>query len=488
MRDHRRPPNLVFVFADQLRARSLGYRGDPQAITPHIDSFAREALDFTNAVANSPVCTAYRATLMTGKYTTSHGMVINELRMNPNQRCLGHVLTDAGYRTGYIGKWHLYANELGNHRDPRNSFVPRGMHRLGFDGEWKAYNFNHTNYSPDAFWHGDTAEKNFYADGIYELDAQTDFAIDFIRRGAADPERPFALFLSWGPPHDPWGPDNVPVPFWRMFETERFPNPPNYSAQNDEPYCDDWARLTDGDREQLESWRRGYYAQTASLDFAFGRLLAAIAGGGALEDTVIVFTSDHGEMFGAHGRRAKNIFYEEACHVPLLVRWPGQVPAGGRSDACISAVDLMPTLLGLLGLDVPDGVEGTDLSAVVRGEETGAPEHAFMQICGATAVWEDGHEWRAIRDARFTYAQYRVDGAELLFDRQTDPYQLRNLICDPEHKATLRKLERAMHDAMRRLDDGFEASSYYRDNWTDGERRILRSATAEFGPAPDSLQ
>lgn len=470
-------PNLVFVFADQLRARSLGCYGDAKAVTPNIDRFADQSLMFTQAVANSPVCTAYRASLMTGKYTTSHGMVINELRMNPAQRCFGHVLTGAGYATGYIGKWHLYANQLGHHRETRNSFVPPGPHRLGFDNEWKAYNFNHLNYSPDAFWHGDTPEPQTYGDGVYESDAQTDFAIDFVRRDAAG--EPFALFLSWGPPHDPWGRDNVPDRFWRMFENESFPNPPNYSAANDEPYCDDWARITEDERARLEDWRRGYYAQASSIDHAFGRLMAAIEDADAARDTIVVFTSDHGEMFGAHGRRAKNIFYEEACHVPLLVRWPGKIPAR-RSEACMSAVDLMPTLLGLMGNDAPDDVEGTDLSGYVLGTHDTAPRDALMQICGATAIWEDGHEWRALRDARYTFATYRVDGSELLFDRHTDPYQMRNLIGDPDHAGIRDAMRERMRARMNTLNDGFEASTFYRDRWTDGDRKIIRSATQDF--------
>ena len=189
-----RQPNLVYIFSDQLRYRSLGYAGDANAVTPHIDRFAAQSVNFHHAVASAPVCTAYRASLFTGKYTTSHGMVINELRMNPHQRCFGHVLTDAGYHTGYIGKWHLYAKEQGNHDEPRNSFVPRGPHRLGFDGEWMAYNFHHENYG--TYYHTKSPDKVFYGDNVYEPDAQTDLAIDFIRR-AAQQAQPWALFFSW---------------------------------------------------------------------------------------------------------------------------------------------------------------------------------------------------------------------------------------------------------------------------------------------------
>lgn len=474
-------PNLLYVFADQLRYGSVGYAGDGKAVTPNVDRFAAQGVNFHNAVATAPVCTAYRACLMTGKHTTSNGMVINELRMNPNQRCLGHVLTDAGYHTGYIGKWHLYAEELGNHFDPKNSFVPRGPHRLGFDGEWMAYNFHHINYG--TYYHTESPEKIFYGPGVYEPEAQTDLAVDFMRR-AAGREDPFALILSWGPPHDPWDPGNTPARFMDLFRDVPFPNPPNYRDENDAPYADAWARLSREERLQLENWRRGYYAQTTSLDECFGRLMSALQQLGLAEDTIVVFTSDHGEMFGAHGRRAKNIFYEEACRIPFLMRWPGRIPAGSRSDACLATVDLLPTLCSLMGLEAPPGMEGMDLSHLARGKPGPEPEAAFMQICGATAAWEDGHEWRALRDKRHTYAKYRVDGKELLFDNRADPYQTKNLAGDRGHAATLDKFRAMMARRMEAINDNFDACTWYRDHWTDGRRHIIRSATQDFGGPP----
>ena len=123
-------PNLIYVFADQLRWASVGYNGDTLAETPNIDDLARDSADITNAVSGHPVCAPYRASLLTGKYTTSTGMVINEIRMNPHHKCFAHVLNDAGYDSSYIGKWHLYAAQLGHHYDPENSFVPPGEDRL----------------------------------------------------------------------------------------------------------------------------------------------------------------------------------------------------------------------------------------------------------------------------------------------------------------------------------------------------------------------
>src|SRR5581483_7129348 len=136
-----RPVNLVYVFADQLRRFSCGYAGDSFADTPNIDRLAKESLDVRQAIPSTPVCAPYRASLLTGKYQSSTGMVINELRLSPEHECIGHVLSRNGYDTAYIGKWHLWANQLGHHEETRNGFVPPGPYRLGFDQYWAAYNF-----------------------------------------------------------------------------------------------------------------------------------------------------------------------------------------------------------------------------------------------------------------------------------------------------------------------------------------------------------
>ncbi len=466
-------PNLLYIFADQLRYRSCGYTGDPRAHTPHIDVLAREGADFCNAVSGHPVCAPYRASLLTGKYTTSTGMVINELRMNPHHRCLGHCLTDYGYATAYIGKWHLWANELGHHYDPKNSYVPPGPHRLGFDDFWAAYNFHHEYV--DAYYHRDSPEKIVLPG--YEPDGQTDLAIEQLRK-ARESDQPLALFLSYGTPHDPWTTENGPAAYYAMFEDVDFPLPPNYKPEND-PYADGWARFRPGEREALPDWMRIYYAMVANLDWNVGRLLTAVDRLGLRDNTVVVFTSDHGEMFGAQGRRAKNIFYDEAVRVPFLVRWPDHIPAGSVSDVCLNTPDIMPTLLALLGLPVPGAVEGVDLSPFVLGQKGGEPDAAFMQGTGATAAWQDGHEWRALRSKRYTYAVYRVDGQEILFDNITDPYQRHNLAGHSAHADILRHFRVMLKERMASLNDTFEACTWYRDHWTE-ERVILRAAGGEF--------
>ena len=219
-------PNLIYVFADQLRFSSVGFNGDEYAHTPFLDSFSDACVNMENAVSGHPVCAPYRASLLTGKYTTGGtGMVINELRINPNHRTLAHVLTENGYGTSYIGKWHMYASRLGHHYDTKNSFIPKGENRLGFDEYFAAYNFHHEYYAPKAYYHLDTPEK-IYCKG-YEPDDQTDLAIERIRAHKAD-GRPFALFLSYGTPHDPWTRENVPEEYYDNLFEHILPNLPNY--------------------------------------------------------------------------------------------------------------------------------------------------------------------------------------------------------------------------------------------------------------------
>src|SRR6056297_113156 len=293
----RQKPNIVFIMVDQLRYQSLGYAGDEYAQTPNIDEFSEESGNFDQAVASMPVCSATCASLFTGKYTSSTGMVINELRMNPNHRCLAHVLTEVGYRTGYIGKWHLWANQLGRHNKTENAFVPPGPYRLGFDGYWAGYNFHHTYF--DTYYFEDAPEKIYYGEDVYEPDAQTDMAMDFISEHS-NTDAPFFLFLSYGPPHDPWKKRNVPQKWYKKFKHTQFETPPNYSWRKD-PYGDMWANKLHWPR-RIRKWKRVYYAMTANLDWNFGRILDHLEQLGVEENTIVIFTSDHGEMFGAHGR------------------------------------------------------------------------------------------------------------------------------------------------------------------------------------------
>ena len=248
-------------------------------------------------------------------------------------------------------------------------------------------------------------------------------------------------------------------------KTPRFTLPPNYKPEDD-PYSDAWGRFENAaQRQNIPQMMRGYYAMIANVDWNFGRLLKAIDGAGIRDNTIVVFTADHGEMMGAQGRRAKNIFYEEAVRVPFLMRWPGRIPAGATSDACLNTPDIMPTVLGMARLPIPKKVEGENLSHCAFGQSGPEPEAALMENTGACAVWEDGYEWRALRSKQYTYAIYRKDRKELLFDNLKDPYQMQNLADSSAHGQTMDHFRELLKIRMKELDDNFEASTWYRDHW-----------------------
>ena len=461
-------PNLIYVFADMLRQQSCGYNGDPYAKTPNMDRLATQSCNFTQAVSSTPVCSPYRASLMTGKYQSSTGIVINETRLSPEHECIGHALTKGGYQTGYIGKWHMWANQLGHHNLVKNGFVPPGPYRLGFDGYWAAYNFNHI-YHHSPYFLNDPVP---HIREQYEPDAQTDVAIEFVKQ-AAKKDDPYALFLSWGPPHTPWNPGNTENAYLEQFRDMTIPLPPNFSPVSD-PYADNWAKLPPHYENKVHDLQRVYYSMVANLDYNLGRLLKALDESGQAENTILIFTSDHGEMFGAHGRQEKLIFYEEAARVPFLMRWPAKIAKGSKTDVLLGTPDIMPTLLTMLNLPVPGSVEGMDMSGHALGKGGADHEAAPMMGMGTTAAWTDGTEWRAMRDREYTYAIYKRDGKELLFNNPKDKFQLKNLAEDKSHAATVAHY-RDMSVAWRKqANDTFENCTYY-ERWTE-DRNIVMTA------------
>lgn len=460
-------PNLIYVFADQLRYASVGYNGDKLAHTPNIDSLAAQCTVLDNAISGHPVCAPYRASLFTGKYTTSTGMVINEIRINPRHDTIAKVLTREGYETCYIGKWHLYAAQLGNHYDAKNSYIPRGEDRLGFDDYFAGYNFHHQYYRPHAYYHEDSPDK-IYVDG-YEPDAQVDMAIANMER-LQNSDKPWALFLSIGTPHDPWNADNVPPEYYELFRNVEFPKAPNYLPHNDR-YADLWARFLPGERGKLQEWQRAYYAMVANLDYNVGRLRDYIKSAGLDTNSIIVFTSDHGEMFGAHGRRAKNIFYDEAVRVPFIMSAP-EIPRG-KNDTVLNAVDIMPTLLSLLNLPIPQEVEGEDKARFLTGSQQEDEDVGALMMCtGPTAKWGNGKEWRGLRTKRYTYAIYRKDRHEFLFDNVKDPYQMTNLAYDNNYSTLKAQLKEQMFARMHKIGDTFAKNTYYKKTMVK-DRKII---------------
>jgi arylsulfatase A-like enzyme len=436
-------PNILYIFADQMRASALGCTPDGEPVhTPNLDRLAAEGTLFTHAFANTPVCTPSRATLLTGKHALTCRCIANDLRLPEDQEGIADVLNQQGYRCGYVGKWHLDGIS-------RHMFTPPGRRRHGFDAYWAAYNCNHTYFDPK--WYEDDNPAMQRGTG-YDADIQTDQAIEFLERFRGEP---FCLFLSWGPPHDPYR--MVPDEYLALYPPDQMPLRPN----------------TEGaDREAIA----GYYAHVSALDHNVGRLMATLDQLGLAENTIVVFTADHGDMLWAHGRRNKQQPYDESIRVPLLVRWPGRVPAGAVSDLLIGVVDHTPTLLGLAGIDVPADMNGRDLSAFVcrdAGMGADAPSSLYIAELVSFDQAQTWQPWRGVRTHRHTYARW-LHGDGVLFDNEADPYQARNLFHQPEAAALKQELEAELRRWLARLGDRFMRGDEHLAELGETEEWLIR--------------
>jgi arylsulfatase A-like enzyme len=467
-----RKPNVLFVFPDQLRANICSVYGGQNIATPNIDRLAREGVVFTNSVSTCPLCTPYRGMLQTGRYPTHSGIIMNFVEASPaqNPHCLADVFAAAGYQTGYIGKWHLAAGvhksspvdaqHAACSRDPEYDFVAPGPRRLGHT-YWQAYNFHYNYY--DYWWYEDEPEKQ-YSDR-YEPDTQADQAITFMEK-CRQSDQPFLVTVAPHPPHPPFDPSYAPEGY-----LDRVPQtvwwPPNVPADNP---CTD---------EQL----RCYLAMIQNADDNLGRLLDYLESSGLARDTIVVFTSDHGEMLGSQGRMQKMVPYAEAIDIPLIVRWPRGIPAGVRIDALQTPMDHFPTLCGLAGLPIPSEVDGADLSMIVTGEGSDGREEVLIGQYSSGELWfETGTtwpEWRGVRTKQYTYVRW-LTGAEELYDNVADPYQMANLAEDGAEPEALLRLRARLPDLLAAAHDDFRPGTDYSD-WYDDCRDLVRTA---LGPVP----
>mgnify|MGYP006280535197 FL=1 len=438
-------PNIVFVFADQMRAQATGYEGDPNVQTPCLDNLAGESLNFTNAISNCPVCTPYRACLLTGQYPLTHGLFMNDLCLPDNGHSLGQELRRGGYATGWIGKWHLDGH---GRRNP----VPADR-RQGFDF-WKALECTH-NYEHSQYYDGDDPTPRFW-DG-YDAYSQTDEAVRFIRSRATS-DRPFALFLSFGSPHDPY--DTAPDDLRELYSEADL-----VLRDNVPPHRERRAR------KQLT----GYYAHITAIDRCMARLNRVLDETGCRENTILVFTSDHGDMLESHwhvndGQRGvrKQVPYDESVRVPLLVRYPERYGTEGRKvPEPVATPDLMPTLLAMCGLPSPDTVEGVDLTPVIDGEAAPGREGVLIAGYHPFSDWRvqrGGRPYRGIRTRRCTFVRDR-NGPWLLFDNDADPFQQTNLVNTSSAAAMQERLDSELHRILSAQHDGFEAPEDLRERW-----------------------
>ncbi len=473
-----KPPNVLFIFADQLRADICGAYGDAQfknIRTPHLDRLAGQGVTFTNSLSTAPKCTPFRGMLMTGKYPTHSGLVVNFVHASPRQNpdCIAHIYARNDYETAFIGKWHLAAGGWKNpghteSPDIADNFVPPGPARLGFQ-YWAANNF-HVDFND--YWYFRDEDTRIYSEK-YETDTQIDQAIEYME-SRKDSDTPFFLMVAPHPPHPPFRSTHTPAGY--LEEVTHDPVwTPNVPEEEKEKH-----------RERL----RCYLAMCKNLDDGIGRLLKFLDESGLSRNTIVVFTSDHGEMHGSHGRYNKKVPFAESVDIPLFMRWPGVIPAGIKVDDLYTPMDHLPTLSSLCGLSIPDGIDGIDLSAAAMNRAGRSVRNEVLMgtyVSGYNTFTSGAPflEWRGVHTGRWTYFRWlrrpeRAEAAEELYDNEADPYQMTNLVASADHSERLDSLRNKLTVLLAKAHDDFLPGTAYAD-WYDADRNLIRTA---LGPVP----
>ncbi|MBI4579142.1 MAG: sulfatase-like hydrolase/transferase [Planctomycetes bacterium] len=490
-----RPPNILFLMTDQQTYSVLGSSGNPIVKTPHLDRLAEQGVRFTQAACVTPFCSPTRASLWTGQWPHKHGITFNVAPdgRRPNRRraqeprasglsdrhnVLHNVLADRGYQVAYFGKWHLgdFQN-LRCFREQGDAGDERAAYREWLAGQGDAVASREPKEG-EVFVRGDggvfmnkavaelvrggSAGENSAdaADGegnevkvlgrsAVALAAQfstwlADRVMAWIERHA---DKPFMVTYSASPPHAPWV---APDPYYSMYDPARMVLPPSFA---DQPAVYRSSRAATmgaqmgevGIREQL----RCYYAQVSMVDEQVGRILKKLHDLGLDDNTLVIFTSDHGDMQGTHGMMGKSVhaFYEADVRVPLLLRHPPSISPGRVLDMACNSVDLMPTILDFAAIDAPPSVQGRSLKPVLTGAAGPDDRPSFCE-----RGMGDRNTGRMIRTADWKYCLY-AEGRRELFDLKRDPDEMKNVAADAANRAVAHKLDRQLRDWMHQTGD-----------------------------------
>lgn len=401
-------PNVLFVLADDLRWDMLGVYGNEIVRTPSLDALAREGTRFDAFYVAHPVCNESRAAFLTGRYVHQRGIERLPPRrgrastgVGEDTRTVAHVMKEAGYNTGFIGKAHLRG-------------VPQAW---GFDEAplyTPGFQVGQAEVQRDRFF---AARRPVLLRGE-KSPRLVDAAIDFIERQG---EQRWFLWLATTAPHRPWYYDEA-HPY-----SEKDLRPPGFPP--------------DPEREDWSGWA-AYYSLVSTLDAELGRLFRRLDELGIARETLVVFTSDNGVMHGSHGVPGKGVWYEESVRQPLIVRWPG-LTDGARSDALVSSVDLFPTLADLVGGETPAGLGGESWLPLLRGEPA---RSRTVFASGVRPARLGGGSWTmAVADGH-KYVELPESGERFLYDLGADPHELADLAEAPGQRRRIERLARRIRE------------------------------------------
>lgn len=459
-------PNIVIIMCDQLRGDCLSIMGHPDVKTPYLDTLAAEGTLFTRTYSACPSCIPARAGFLTGRAPCSHGRVGNE-ESKPWEydHMLAQEFSRAGYQTALLGKAHVFPPRLGCGFEvtrihdgylgrQRRASMPYWMNQNVYDDYLR---FLRAELGPDADVNAAGVENNSwicrpwpYEERLHPTNWVVDESIRFLE--TRDRTRPFLMMTSFVRPHPPFDPPRDYLDMYRDCDLR-------------EPAEGDWDDREATEREgmKMDSFHgcrdarlrhdamAGYYACVTHVDHQIGRLITALENDESWNDTIVVFTADHGEMLFDHGLFRKRLPYEGSAHVPLIIRVGKRVAdtTPHRSESLVELMDVMPTLLDLAGLEVPSTVDGESIASdVLRGQEL----HREY-VHGEHTAGDLTNHWIVTQSEKYVW--YARSGKEQLFDLSSDPRETHDLSADPAWKPRLEELRTALIGELECREEGF---------------------------------
>ncbi len=469
-------PNILFIMTDQHRADCLGCYGNSIIRTPNLDRIAREGVLFVRAYSSTPTCTPARVAILTGLSPWHHGMLAYGRIAERYAFELPRAMSDAGYYTFAIGKLHYYPQR--NYHGFHGALLDESgrVETPGFISDYrKWFNDKAPNLEPDATgigWNSYLSAPYALPDELHPTRWMGDRAVEFLEK--YNRSEPFFLKVSFARPHSPYDP---PKRFWDMYDETEMPS----------PYIGNWARiyapiedskdvnLWHGDLgiEQVRKSRRGYYGNVSFIDEQVGRILQTLESRGCLHNTLILFTSDHGDMLGDHHLWRKSYAYEGSARIPMLIRWPESLIAGAKRGRCLSQPvelrDILPTFLEAAGVRIPDTLDGRSLLTLIRDE---AYEWRDWIDLEHGACYAKENVWTGLTDGRWKYVFHAYGGREQLFDLWNDPHELRDLAADTSHVGILRTWRERMVEHLSERGETFVKNG----------RLVIRRERMVYGP------
>jgi arylsulfatase A-like enzyme len=432
-------PNIIFIFSDQQRWDTVGCYGENIAdCTPHLDKLAAEGVRFHHAFTNQPVCGPTRAVLQTGKYATETGVFTNHRLLPLQEETLAKRLRKAGYETAYIGKWHLASTgERNGPDDFREKPVPPER-RGGYDDFWLASDtLEYTSHSYDGHMFDEEGKKREFPPGRYRVDVLTDWALEYLQNRKTD--KPFLLFLSFLEPHHQNDHNQYEGP---KGSKTRFAS---YNIPGD-------LEGTEGD------WRENfpdYLGCIHSIDQNVDRIVNELRHQGILDQSIVIYTSDHGSHFRTRNDEYKRSCHEGCCRVPLIIRG-GEFLGGVVSQRLVNLIDLPATLLDLAGVPIPKEWRGTPLKHALPNQDSQWQDEIFIQI-------SESQVGRALRTPKWKYAITAPDKnggrdsnsqdyeESYLYDLEADPHERNNLITNPAYTEIRAELSKRLLKRMKEI-------------------------------------